>query len=84
MTIHWPNRIFCFVLAVAVVNVQNAAFYFLNKEKLDALNSRQQIAKALIFNHHLDEQNDSRRLRKRGSTDHALVMVLWFKKFIQG
>ena len=84
MTMRWPNRVFCFVLAVAVVNIQNAACYFLNKEKLDALNSRRQIAKALIFNRHLDEQNDGRRLRKRGSTDHALVMVLQFKKFIQG
>ena len=83
MTMCWPNHIFCFVLPVAVVNVQNAACYFLNKEKLDALNSRRQIPKALIFNCHLDEQNDSQRLRKCGSTDHALIMVPQFKKFIQ-
>ena len=83
MTMCWPNRVFCFALAVAVVNIQNAACYFLNKEKLDALNLRRQIAKALIFNCHLDEQNDGQRLRKRGSTDHALIMVPQFKKFIQ-
>ena len=76
MTMHWPNHVFCFVLVVAVVNIQNAACYFLNKGKLDALNMWHQIAKALIFNRHLDEQNDSQRLRKRGSTD---MLSSWYR-----
>ena len=27
----WPNHAFSFILAVSIVNVQNAALYFLNK-----------------------------------------------------
>ena len=34
MTMHWPNRVFCFLLAMTMVNVQNAATYFLKKPKL--------------------------------------------------
>ena len=48
MTMRWANRVFCFILAVTIVNIQNAAVYFLNKSKLDALHSRRQIAKQLI------------------------------------
>ena len=33
LTSRWPNRVFSFLLAVTVVNVQNAATYFFNKEK---------------------------------------------------
>ena len=40
MTMHWPNRVFCFLLAIAMVNVQNAATYFLNKPKMESLQSR--------------------------------------------
>ena len=39
MTMRWANHVFCFLLAIAVVNIQNAAVYFLNKAKLDALQS---------------------------------------------
>ena len=28
MTMHWPNRVFRFLLAITMVNVQNAATYF--------------------------------------------------------
>ena len=40
MTMHWPNRVFCFLLAITMVNVQNAATYFLNKPKMESLQSR--------------------------------------------
>ena len=30
MTTRWPNRVFCFLLAVTMVNVQNAGVYFCN------------------------------------------------------
>ena len=53
MTMHWPNCVFCFLLAVTMVNVQNAATYFLQKPKFDSLQARRLIAKALINNVHL-------------------------------
>ena len=37
MTMRWPNRVFCFLLAMTMVNVQNAATYFLQNPKLDSL-----------------------------------------------
>ena len=40
MTMCWPNRVFCFLLAITMVNVQNAATYFLNKPKMESLQSR--------------------------------------------
>ena len=40
MTMHWPNRVFCFLLAITMVNVQNVATYFLNKPKMESLQSR--------------------------------------------
>ena len=48
MMMRWPNHVFSFILAVSIVNVQNAALYFLNKAKVDALQSQQLIAKQLI------------------------------------
>ena len=35
----WPNHVFSFILSVSIVNVQNATSYFLNKAKVDALQS---------------------------------------------
>ena len=53
MTMHWPNRVFCFLVAVTIVNVQNAANYFVKTSKLDSLSARHLIAKQLINNKHL-------------------------------
>ena len=53
MTMQLPNRVFCFLLAVTMVNVQNAATYFLNKPKIDSLQSRRLIAEGLINNEYL-------------------------------
>ena len=53
LTSHWPNRVFSFLLVVTVVNVQNAATYFFNKEKIDALTAKRLIARELIFNKHM-------------------------------
>ena len=44
MTMRWANRVFCFLLTITIVNIQNAAVYFLNKPKLDAMQSQRQIA----------------------------------------
>ena len=84
MTMRWPNRVFCFLVAVTMVNVQNAAAYFFNKPKLDALTSRRLIAKELIFNHHLVQEEQQKKRPRRGSLEHSLTMVPTNKKFVQG
>ena len=53
MTMCWPNCVFCFLLAMTMVNVQNTATYFLKKTKLESSQSQHLIAKALINNVHL-------------------------------
>ena len=61
MTMHWANCIFCFLFAVTVMNIQNAACYFLNKSKMDALQSHHLIAKQFIFNCHLEQEQAARK-----------------------
>ena len=60
MTMRWPNRVFCFLLAID----QNAATYFLKTPKLDSLQARQLIAKALINNVHLRSGTTPRKCPK--------------------
>ena len=48
MTTCWPNRVFCFLLTVTMVNVQNAGVYFCNLPKVDSLTARNLIAQQLI------------------------------------
>ena len=56
MTTRWPNRVFCFLLALTMVNVQNAATYFAKTPKMDCLSARHLIAKQLINNKYLHSQ----------------------------
>ena len=84
MTMRWANCVFCFLLAITIVNIQNAAVYFLNKPKMDAMQSRRQIAKQLIFNCYLVEEKLSKKRPRRGSMEHSLIMVPKHKKIIQG
>ena len=37
MTTHWPNRVFCFLLALTIVYVQNAGCYFAKLPKIDTI-----------------------------------------------
>ena len=80
----WPNRVFCFLLAMTMVNVQNAATYFLKKPKLDSLQARRLIAKALINTVHLRTGTTPQKHPKRRSIEHVLTMVPPYKKFVQG
>ena len=84
MTIQWLNRVFCFLLAVTMVNVQNAAAYFLNKPKIDSLQSRRLIAKALSNNEYLQTGTSLRSGCKCRSVNHVLMTVPHFKKFVKG
>ena len=84
MTIQWPNRVFCFLLAITMVNVQNAATYFLNKPKIYSLQSRRLIAEALINNEYLQTGTSPRSGCKCRSVDHVLMTVPHFKTFVKG
>ena len=85
MTTHWPNRVFCFLLAVTVVNVQNAGVYFCGFPKVDALTACKLIAQQLLENKYNQpvEELPSKRPR-RGTTEHRLVSLPTGKKFVQG
>ena len=56
-TTHWPNRVFGFLLAITVVNVQNAGVYFCGMVKIDAIGARKLIGQQLIENRYLNEEN---------------------------
>ena len=84
MTMRWANHVFCFLLTITIVNIQNAAVYFPNKPKLDAMQSRQQIAKQLIFSHYLMEEKLSKKHPRWGSMEHSLIMVPKHKKLSKG
>ena len=61
MTTRWPNRVFCFLLALTMVNVQNAANYFAKTPKMDCLSVRRLIAKQLINNKYLCSQTTPKK-----------------------
>ena len=84
MTTRWPNRVFCFLVAVTMVNVQNAANYFVKTPKLDSLSARRLIAKQLINNKHLCSRTMPKKHRKQGTVKHSLIMVPSTKKFYKG
>ena len=84
MTMCWPNHVFCFLLDVTMVNVQNTATYFLKKPKLDSLQAQHLIAKALINNVHLCTGTTPQKHPKHHSIKHVLTMVPPYKKFVQG
>ena len=61
MTTRWPNRIFCLLLAVTMVNVQNAGVYFCSFPKVDSLTAHKLIAQQLIENRYLIVEQSSPR-----------------------
>ena len=62
----------------------NAATYFLNKPKIDSLQSSRLIAEALINNEYLQTSISPRSGCKCCSVDHVLMTVPHFKKFAKG
>ena len=89
MTTRWPNRVFCFLLAVTIVNVQNAGCYFTKLPKIDTLQARKFIAQQLIHNKHMSEKeqvvqtptSESSRRSTRQSSEHCLTTLPTYKKF---
>ena len=85
MTTHWPNQVFCFLLVVTVVNVQNAGVYFCGFPKVDALTACKLIAQQLLENKYNQPVEESPSKRPRhGTTEHHLVSLPTGKKFVQG
>ena len=85
MTMRWLNRVFCFLLAVTMVNIQNAATYFVNKPKIDSLQSRRLIAEALINNEYLQSGVSPRSGHRCHSVDHVVLLTVpHFKKLLKG
>ena len=79
MTSRWPNRVFCFLLALTMVNIQNAGCYFAKLPKIDAIRAHKLIAQQLILNKYI--QNTAQSHHKHCSTDHKLVALPTFQKF---
>ena len=79
MTLHWPNRVFCFLLALTMVNIQNAGCYFANLPKVDALTARKLIAQQLIENKYLDKEVRESNRHKRQADEHKLITLPNYK-----
>ena len=87
MTTHWPNRVFCFLLTLTIVNIQNAGCYFAKLPKIDALQAQKFIAQQLIHNKYMSEKeqvnqtptSDCSRCSTWQSSKHYLTTLPTFK-----
>ena len=61
MTSRWPNRVFCFLLAVTMVNTQNAGCYFAKLPKIDAICAHKMIAQQFILNKYIQNAAQTHR-----------------------
>ena len=84
MTRQWPNHVFCFLLAVTIVNIENVGTYFLEHERMDSMQSRKLIAEQVIYNQYLRTGMAPKKQSKWGSIEHSLIMVPVCKKFLLG
>ena len=85
MTTRWPNHVFGFLLAIMVVNVQNAGVYFCGMAKIDAIGARKLIGQQLIENWYLIEENERPKKQPRCRTrSHHLVTLPTFQIFEKG
>ena len=85
MTTCWPNHVFCFLLAVTMVNVQNAGVYLCSFPKVDSLTARKLIAQHLIENRYFIVQKPSpRKCVQCGKPSHHLVTLPTHQKFKNG
>ena len=85
MTTRWPNRVFCFLLVVTVVTVQNVGVYFCGKFKVNALTAHKLIAQQLLENKYNQPVEESPSKRPRcGTTEHHLVSLPTGKNLYKG
>ena len=89
MTTHWPNRVFCFLLALTIVTIQNEGCYFAKLPQIDTLQAQTFIAQQLIHNKYMLEKeqvdktptSDCSRCSTQQSSEHYLTTLPTFKKF---
>ena len=86
-TKYWPHRPFSFLLAITEVNVNLAEAYFVrHKAPRPQLEFRKLIAKDLIHNEYLMEEQNQQELRrsqrKRHLSTHCLQSLPPFRKFV--
>ena len=84
MTTCWTNRVFCFLLAVPMENVQNAGVYFCNLPKVDSLTAHKLIAQQLIENKYLIAEQVQWKWPRCGEASHCLVALPTYQKFDKG
>ena len=85
MTAHWPHCVFCFLLAMTVVNIQNGGAFFCAIPKLDALSARRNLAREFIYNRYLIvEQSPSRKCPHHSAGEHCLITLPSHKNFLNG
>ena len=84
MTVHWPNRVFCFLLVFTMVNVQNAGVYFYHLPKVDSLFAHKLIAQQLIKNRYFIVKQSARKQSSCGETIHHFMALPTSKKFENG
>ena len=84
MTARWPNHVSCFLLAVTMVNTQNAGVYFYHLPKVNSLFACKLIAQQLIKNRYLIAKQSARKQTRYGATIHCLVALPTFRKFENG
>ena len=82
VTACWPHCVFCFLLAMTVISIQNGGAYFCAIPKLDALSARMNIAREFIYNRYLIvEQSPSRKHPHHSTAEHCLITLPRHKKF---
>ena len=84
MTTCWPNHVFCFLLAVTMVNVQNDGVYFCNLPKVDSLTACKLIAQQLIENKYLIAEQVQWKQPWHGESSHHLAVLPTYQKFNKG
>ena len=82
-TQRWSNRVFAFLLAITEVNIKHAYEYFCRNKRLSMINFRKELARTLINNSILrnDDQNRSIYTLRERSIDHKLVAIGEYKRW---
>ena len=82
MTTRWSNHLFCLLLVVTMVNVQNGGVFFCSFPKVDSLTAHKLIAQQLIENRYLIvEQSSPRKQPRHSEASHCLVALPTNQKF---
>ena len=85
MTAHCPHCVFCFLLVMTVINIQNEGAYICAIPKLDALSARRNIAREFIYNRYsIVDQSPCRKHPHRSAAEHHLITLPTHKKFLNG